>query len=69
MDEKVVDLTEVVEEVAKWQYARIAGAASAGEEPFPEWEDQPAFYRFQFKEAVTPMVVATLKAAGVKTPS
>lgn len=65
MDEKVVDLTEVVEEVAKWQYTRFAEKAEGG----MTWEEIPAVYKFSLKEAVAPVVVATLKAAGVKTSS
>ena len=64
MDEKKVDLTEVVEKVAKAQYERHV---RAGEHQLElAWEDIPATSKYFVKEALTPTVVATLDAAGVK---
>jgi len=63
MDERVVDLTEVVDKVAQFHYERHA------EEDSPKWEDIPAGTKFFLKEAVTPLVFATLRAAGVSTSS
>lgn len=62
-EEFSVDLTEVVDKVAQFQYERHSKVA---DNDVP-WDQLGALPKFAIKETVTPLVVATLKAAGVST--
>jgi hypothetical protein len=63
-EKKTVDLTEVVEQAAQFQYERFLDS----DDPDTQyWVDLPPFAKFHIKEVVTPLVVEVLRIAGVET--